>query len=80
MVLIATATLGITFSIQARFAQRTSVDAPVRIVLAALALTALLHPDRQLAWLACVPLGLIVGYWILRRRNVPVLAAAVDAR
>jgi TRAP transporter 4TM/12TM fusion protein len=80
MLLIATATLGITFSIQARFAERTTVDAPIRLVLAALALTALLHPDRQLAWLACVPVVLIVGYWVLKRRNVPMLAAAVDAR
>jgi TRAP-type uncharacterized transport system fused permease subunit len=76
MVLIGTATAGITFSIQARFAERAAVDVALRLVLAALALLALLHPDRQLAWLACVPIGLVIGYWVLRRRNVPVLAAA----
>jgi hypothetical protein len=80
MLLIGIATIGISFSIQARFAQRAALDVPVRLVLAALALTVLLHPDRQLAWLACVPVGLTVGYWVLRRRNVPALAAAVDAR
>jgi hypothetical protein len=36
----------------------------------------LLHPDRQVAWIACVPVGLFVGYWVLRRRNAPVLARA----
>jgi hypothetical protein len=34
----------------------------------------LLHPDRQLAVLACLPVGLAVGYWILRRRDAPVSA------
>src|SRR5690606_25247923 len=80
MLLIGAATIGISFSSPATFAQRAALDVPVRLVLAALALTVLLHPDRQLAWLACVPVGLMVGYWVLRRRNVPALAAAVDAR
>jgi hypothetical protein len=32
----------------------------------------LFHPDQQVAAMACVGVGLFVGYWILRRRNVPV--------
>ncbi|MGH8664551.1 MAG: TRAP transporter permease, partial [Burkholderiales bacterium] len=76
MLLIAIATVGITFSIQATFTQRAVTDVPARLVLAACALVALLHPERQLAWLACVPIGLFVVYWVLKRRNVPVLAAA----
>ena len=61
-------TIGITFSMQARFADRTAVDVPVRLMLAAFALMALLHPDKQVAVLACVPVCLAIGYWLLRRR------------
>jgi len=71
-----TATIGISFAIQARFADRREIDVPLRLALAAVALTVLLHPDRQVAVLACVPVGLFVGYWILRRRNHPVVARA----
>jgi TRAP transporter 4TM/12TM fusion protein len=74
MLLIGTATIGITFSIQARFVDGRASDALLRLALCAIALVVLLHPDRQVAWLACVPVGLFVGYWVLRRRNAPVLA------
>jgi len=69
-------TIGITFSIQARFSDRRVIDVPLRLALAAAALVVLLHPDRQVAVPACVPVGLFVGYWILRRRNLPVIAGA----
>jgi TRAP transporter 4TM/12TM fusion protein len=67
--LILAATIGITFAIQARFAERRTPDIAARIVLGAFALTALLHPSDQAAALACVPVLLFVGYWILRRRS-----------
>jgi TRAP transporter 4TM/12TM fusion protein len=76
MLMITAATIGITFSIQARFSDRREVDVPLRLVMAAVALVVLLHPDRQLAWLACIPIALFVGYWILRRRNAPAVARA----
>jgi TRAP transporter 4TM/12TM fusion protein len=76
MLLITTATIGITFSIQAHFAERREIDIPLRLVLAATALVVLLHPDRQLAWLACIPVGLFVAYWIMRRRNAAPVAEA----
>jgi TRAP-type uncharacterized transport system fused permease subunit len=76
MLLIMTATIGVTFSIQAQFADHRAIDVPLRLVLAAVALVALLHPDRQIAVLACVVVGVFVGYWILRRRNAPVVARA----
>jgi len=76
MLLIMTATIGITFSIQARFSDSRALDLLLRIVLAGVALVVLLHPDRQLAVLACVLVGLFVGYWVLRRRNTPMLARA----
>jgi TRAP transporter 4TM/12TM fusion protein len=74
MALITTATIGITFSLQAQFSDHREFDVPLRIVLAAIALVVLLHPDRQLAWLACIPIAVFVAYWILRRRNVPAVA------
>jgi TRAP transporter 4TM/12TM fusion protein len=76
MLLIMTATIGVTFSIQARFTDRRALDLLLRIGLAAIALVVLLHPDRQLATMSCVPVGLFVGYWVARRRNVPVIARA----
>ena len=36
----------------------------------------MLHPNRQLATLACILVGVFVGYWILWRRNAPVIARA----
>jgi TRAP transporter 4TM/12TM fusion protein len=70
MLLILTATIGVTFAIQARFSDNRGIDLMLRTALAAAAMVVLLHPDRQLAWATCVPVGLLVGYWILRRRNV----------
>lgn len=66
--LILVATIGITFSMQARFAERAAIDRPIRLLLAAISLLALLHPSEEVAALACVPVGLIIGYWLLRRR------------
>jgi TRAP-type uncharacterized transport system fused permease subunit len=76
MLLILTATIGVTFSIQARFSDRRVIDVPLRLALAAVAMVVLFHPNRQVAILACVPVGLFVGYWILRRRNLTVVAGA----
>lgn len=76
MLFILTATIGITFSLQARFVDHRAIDALARIVLAAFALVVLLHPDRRVAFLACVPVALFVGYWVMRRRNALVVAPA----
>jgi TRAP transporter 4TM/12TM fusion protein len=76
MLLVMTSTIGLAFSIQARFTDRRAIDLLLRIALATVALVVLFHPDRQVAALACVPVGLFVGYWILRRRKLPVMAAA----
>jgi TRAP transporter 4TM/12TM fusion protein len=76
MLLLMVATIGLSFSIQARFADRREIDVPLRLVLAAAALTVLLHPDQQVAAIACVPVGLFVAYWVLRRRNAPVVVRA----
>jgi TRAP transporter 4TM/12TM fusion protein len=86
--LIVTATIGITFSLQARYAERAALDLAIRLALAAFALVVLLHPSERVAALACLPVGLLIGYWLLRRRpagdvgsreaaaGAPVLAAS----
>ena len=74
MLLVLAATIGITFSIQAQFAEHRGADIVSRIVLAAFALVVLLHPSRELAVAACVPVALFIAYWIVRRRHAPVAA------
>ena len=69
MLLILIAAIGVIFALQAQFSDRRGIDIPARLVLAAIALTALFHPERQIAWLSCLPIGLFVGYWLLRRRG-----------
>ena len=76
MALILIATIGVTFSIQAQFSDRRAVDVMLRMALAAFALIVLLHPDRQIAIFACIPVGLYVSYWIMRRRGLTVAAPA----
>ena len=77
--LILVATIGITFSMQARFADRAAIDRPVRLLLAACSLIALLHPNEEVAALACIPVGLIIAYWLARRRAPADLPAAAPA-
>ena len=62
--LILTATFGITFSLQARFADSVPGDIAIRLVLAALSLVVLLCPDDRIATAACVPVLLLIGYWL----------------
>lgn len=76
MLVVMTATIGITFSIQASFADHRAMDAVLRILLAGISLVVLVHPDGQVAALACIPVAGFVGYWILRRRHAPVSAHA----
>jgi len=77
--LILVATIGITFSLQARFSERPLVDLGLRGMLAALAMVVLLHPSERVAALACVPVGMIIAYWLVRRR-ISGANAAVEAR
>ena len=69
-VLILIATIGITFSIQACFSARPTINYGIRIILGALALVTLLSPNEQLGALAALPVVLLIGYWLLWRRPV----------
>jgi TRAP transporter 4TM/12TM fusion protein len=73
--LILVATIGITFSLQARYAERAWADKAIRIILAALALVVLLHPNEELGFVTSVPILLIIGYWLVWRRGA---AAGAD--
>jgi TRAP transporter 4TM/12TM fusion protein len=74
MLLIMVATIGVSFSIQARFTDQRLVDWALRLVLAGFALVVLLHPDLEIATLTCVPVGLFVAYWLVKRRHAHVEA------
>jgi TRAP transporter 4TM/12TM fusion protein len=74
MALVLVATVGITFSLQARFAARQELDLGARALLAAAALVVLLHPAIELALAACGAVALFLGYWLLRRRQAPAMA------
>jgi TRAP-type uncharacterized transport system fused permease subunit len=69
--LILVSTIGITFAIQARFFDARLPDYAARIALAGMALLVLLHPSRELATTLCLPVLLVVGYWVIYRRNHP---------
>lgn len=67
--LILVATIGITFSLQARFSDHASVDVPVRLLLAALALAVLFYPTEWVAMVLTLPVLLMIGYWLVCRRT-----------
>ena len=67
--LVLAAAVGLTFSLQARFASNLLLDVAARVVLVGFALVALAHPDRWIAAAACIPVALFAGYWFLRRRG-----------
>ena len=74
--LILLATIGITFSLQARFAQSAALDLPLRMLLAALALVILLDATETAGLVACLPVALFIASWLLRRRRVSPQAVA----
>jgi TRAP transporter 4TM/12TM fusion protein len=68
--LVATSTLGITFSLQATFSDKPMVDRGIRLALAAIALVTLLSTNDTIASLACVPVLAAIAYWIVFRRKL----------
>ncbi len=67
--LVLAAAVGLTFSLQARFASNPFLDIMARVGLAGFVLIALVHPNRWVAAAACVPVALFVGYSLLRSRR-----------
>lgn len=69
--LILIATLGVTFSIQARFSEARGVDLAIRIALAAVSMIVLFHPSEVIAALAGIPVLALIAYWFVRRQTAP---------
>jgi TRAP transporter 4TM/12TM fusion protein len=69
MALVLMSTVGITFSLQARFSARWEIDVLARAILAALSLTVLFYPSLQVAGLVCIPVALFAAYWVVRHRR-----------
>ena len=67
MGLVLAATIGLTFSVQARFASNLLLDLAARGTLAGFALVALAHPDPWVATAACLPVAGFAGYWFWRK-------------
>ena len=67
--LVLAATVGLAFSLQARFSDRRGRDLAARTGLALLSLGALLSPAEEVAALAALLVAAGVGYWLLYRRN-----------
>src|SRR5256714_3455903 len=53
--LVLVATIGITFSLQAVFSDRSAIDVPVRLILAGFALLVVLCPENRIATAALLP-------------------------
>lgn len=69
MFLLMAGTVGIQFSIQAKYSDKRGRDVVARIALAGFSLIVVLHPSTRLATLAIVPIGVFVGYWLLQQRR-----------
>ena len=72
--LIGITTVGLSFSLQARFAESRSADLAVRGALAAAALTGLLVPNDTVSVFACFAVLAAIGYWLVKRRALKPLA------
>jgi len=71
MLLLMAGTVGTVFTIQAKFSDRRAQDVALRLILGAFSLIVIFHPSRQLALMAILPIGLFVGYWVLKHRKKP---------
>jgi TRAP transporter 4TM/12TM fusion protein len=67
--LLLAAVVGIQFSIQAKYSEKKIRDLFTRGLLAALSLVVLFHPNIRLATIAIMPIGVFVGYWVLKKRK-----------
>ena len=67
--LVLAATVGVTFSLQARFSSNLLIDVAARVVLAGFAMIALAHPDPWIAAAACIPVAGFAWYWFLSQRR-----------
>jgi TRAP transporter 4TM/12TM fusion protein len=67
--LLLAATVGISFSIHAKYSRKKLPDALARIGLACLSLLVIFHPSTTLASSAIIPIVIVVGYWFIQQRK-----------
>lgn len=67
--LVGVATIGVSFSFQARFSDTRPVDLAIRVILFAFAMVALWVPDYTIATAGALPVLGFIAYWILFRRK-----------
>jgi TRAP transporter 4TM/12TM fusion protein len=73
MLLLMAGTVGTQFSLQAQYSEKKILDAMIRMILAAISLLVVFHPNKYLAALAILPVGIFIGYWLLQQRKKKVL-------
>ncbi|MBM4330750.1 MAG: TRAP transporter permease [Deltaproteobacteria bacterium] len=69
MGLLMAGTVGMQFSMQAKYSNKRGRDVVARIALAGFSLIVIFHPSTRWAVMAIVPIGLLVGYWFLQQRR-----------
>ncbi|HEX2215289.1 MAG TPA: TRAP transporter large permease subunit, partial [Xanthobacteraceae bacterium] len=74
--LIMVATVGIIFSLQARFSDTRGTDSVLRLILAGFALGVLFHPSEQVAAAAGIPVLAFTAFWFYHRRRRALQAQA----
>jgi len=78
--LILAGTVGISFSLQARYSDRLARDLATRLALAGFALVAVFFPSQRVAALAVVPIAAFVAYWALQNRRIEARRAAASSQ
>lgn len=79
MLLILTATIGVTFSLQAHFADTPAADWSARLLLFALSMVVLMYPDTNIAALFGIPvIAMVLGWFFLRRPRLEARAKPAE--
>jgi TRAP-type uncharacterized transport system fused permease subunit len=77
--LILAGTVGIIFSLQARFSERRGRDLLARVALAAAALVIVFHPSLQAVGAALGALTAFLAYWVVHNRRQVAAERQVEA-
>ncbi len=78
--LILAGTVGITFSLLARYSERRARDLAARVGLAAVSLVIVFHPSLLVVGAALGVLAVFLGYWLAQNRRPAIGAPQVEAR
>jgi len=77
--LILAGTVGITFSLQARYSERRMRDLAARVALAAVSMVIVFHPSMQVVGAALGVLAVFVGYWLVQNRRHALASREAEA-